>query len=200
LADGYVAFGTSRCGRRATDDFEGSVASESETEREVQMPETRCDPVAVSRRIDASARDIFEVLADPASHPRLDGSGMLRECASDSVITGIGDVFVMRMHNAEMGDYEITNHVVDYELNRRIGWEPVLSGASRADDAQDIGTRNGHRWAYELTASEPGVTVVTEIFDCSGSPAWLRGAVANGNRWVEAMTKSLERLDELARG
>jgi hypothetical protein len=55
-----------------------------------------------------------------------------------------------------MGDYEITNHVLDYQRNRRIGWEPVLSAASRAEDEADIGQRSGHRWVYELTAAEPG--------------------------------------------
>jgi len=68
---------------------------------------------------------------------------MLRECSSGSVITSTGEVFVMNMHNTEMGEYEITNHVVEYELHRRIGWEPVLSGASRAEDAQGIGAATG---------------------------------------------------------
>jgi hypothetical protein len=35
-------------------------------------------PVAVSRRIQAAAEDLFAVLADPSRHPGLDGSGMLR--------------------------------------------------------------------------------------------------------------------------
>ena len=49
---------------------------------------------------------------------------MLRE-SSGGVISGVGDVFTMKMHNDEMGDYEMANHVVEYEPNRRIGWEPV---------------------------------------------------------------------------
>ena len=59
------------------------------------------------------------------------------------------------MHNAEMGDYEMTNHVVEYELNRRIRWEPVLSAASCAEDEADIGNRTGHRWMYELAPIGP---------------------------------------------
>ncbi len=66
----------------------------------------------------------------PVNHPLIDGSGMLRE-ASDEVISGVGDVFAMKMHNGEMGDYEMSNYVVEYELNRRISWEPVLKAASR---------------------------------------------------------------------
>ena len=102
----------------------------------------------------------------------------------------------MKMHNDEMGDYEMSNHVVEYELNRRIAWEPALSGASRAEDAANIGTRLGHRWGYEITPADPGAAVVTLIFDCSGAPEWLRVAVDNGNRWAESMTATLERLDE----
>ena len=78
-----------------------------------------CQPVSVSRTIEAPADKLFELLAHPASHPLIDGSGMLRE-GSGGVISSVGDVFTMRMHNDEMGDYEMANHVVEYEPNRRI--------------------------------------------------------------------------------
>jgi tetratricopeptide (TPR) repeat protein len=55
------------------------------------------------------------------------------------------------MHNEEMGGYEITNHVVDYQPSRRIAWEPVLT-ASRPDDQADIGDRSHHQWIYELSS------------------------------------------------
>ena len=57
----------------------------------------------------------------------------------DDVIGGIGDIFTMKMHNGEMGDYVIANHVVEYEPGRRIGWEPVLAAASRPEDQGDTG-------------------------------------------------------------
>ncbi len=110
-------------------------------------------PVSASRTIEAAAEELFAVLADPARHPYIDGSGMLRRAVSSSAITGVGDTFTMSMHNAEMGDYEITNHVVEYERNRRIGWEPVLSAASRAEDQADIGDRSEHRWIYTSSPS-----------------------------------------------
>ena len=34
--------------------------------------------ITVSRLIDASAKDIFRVLADPQHHARIDGTGMIR--------------------------------------------------------------------------------------------------------------------------
>ena len=160
------------------------------------MTDDKCKPISVSRRIQAPAGDVFKVLADPTRHPDIDGSGMLRQAVSDTVISAIGDSFTMRMRNAEMGDYEITNYVVEYELDRRIGWEPVLSAASRPEDAADIGDRAGHRWSYELTPAGPLATVVTETFDCSVAPEWLRRVLDNGNRWVASMTTTLERLEE----
>ncbi len=161
------------------------------------MTADSCQPVSVSRRIEAPAQELFQILADPARHPGIDGSGMLTQAAGRSVITGVGDSFTMRMHNAEMGDYEMTNHVVEYQRDRRIGWEPVLSAASRAEDQADIGDRSEpHRWSYELTPAGPDATIVTEIYDCTQAPEWLRKAVKNGHRWVASMTTTLEKLDQ----
>src|SRR6185437_12898543 len=85
----------------------------------------RIEPVTVSRRIEAPAHETFQVLADPRRHLDMDGSGMLRGAASDAMITRVGDVFVMRMYYVELGDYEMNNHVVEFEPDRRIGWEPA---------------------------------------------------------------------------
>jgi hypothetical protein len=160
------------------------------------MTDGDCKPTSVSRRIEAPAEKLFGLLADPARHPDIDGSGMLREGASNPVISGVGGVFAMKMHNDEMGDYEMSNHVVEYELNRRIGWEPVLSSASRTEDADRIGSRLGVRWAFELVPVDATATVVTEIYDCCSAPEWLRTATDNGNAWMESMTTTLERLEK----
>jgi uncharacterized protein YndB with AHSA1/START domain len=162
------------------------------------MTDQECVPVQVSRRIGASAETIFKILADPGRHPELDGSGMLRAGGSNQVVTAIGDVFVMKMYFAEIGDYEMDNHVVAYEPDRAIAWEPVMHGASRT--STDDPRRNGSRWAFELTPDGPDATVVTESYDCSGSPEQVRDAIENGNAWVEAMTATLERLDAVASG
>jgi uncharacterized protein YndB with AHSA1/START domain len=163
------------------------------------MTEGACQPVSVSRTIEAPAERLFGVLTHSANHPLIDGSGMLREAPSDVVLSRVGDVFAMRMHNDEMGDYEMSNYVVEYELNRRIGWEPVLTAASREEDQADLGDRGEQRWSYELTPMGPGSTVVTEIYDCGRSPEWLRRAVKGGTRWIPSMTTTLEKLDTLSR-
>jgi hypothetical protein len=155
-----------------------------------------CQPISVSRRIAAPADALFAVLADPGRHPSIDGSGMVRQALTPSPISGAGDLFTMRMHNDEMGDYEITNHVVDYQPNRRIAWEPVLTAASREEDQAEIGDRGHHQWIYELVPDGPDATVVTETYDCTRAPEWLRRAVKNGQRWATPMTVTLEKLDQ----
>jgi hypothetical protein len=156
-----------------------------------------CRPVAVSRRIGAPAREIFQILADPGRHSDLDGSGMLRGAAGNTVITGVGDVFVMKMHFPALGDYEMNNHIVEYELDRRIGWEPE-AGRGHSGRSEDPGqNRWGHRWSYELTPDGPHATVVTEIYDCSRAPEEERVGMDNGNVWIESMAKTLERLESL---
>jgi len=155
-------------------------------------------PVVVSRRICAPAHDIFQFLANPARHRELDGSGSLRGAVSTAMISGVGDVFVMKMYFAHLGDYEMNNHVVEYAQDRRIGWEPE-AGRGHPAAAPDSGqsSRWGHRWSYQLTPDGPDATVVTEIYDCSRAPEDERAQMDNGNVWAESMAKTLERLDAL---
>ena len=155
-------------------------------------------PVEVSRRIEAPAADIFGILADPKRHVALDGSGMLRAAATKAVVTAVGDVFVMKMYYPHLGDYEMNNHVVEYEPDRRIGWEPEAGRGhpSATPDGADP-ARWGQRWSYQLTPDGPDATIVTEIYDCSQAPPDERAGMDNGRVWIESMTKTLERLDAL---
>jgi hypothetical protein len=162
------------------------------------MTSQTCPPVSVSRTIEAPAATLFDVLAHSANHPLIDGSGMLREVPGNVVLTGVGEVFAVRMHNDEMGDYEMSNHVVEFELNRRITWEPVMTAATRPEDQAAIGDKADHRWSYQLTPVDERSTLVTETFDCSRSPEWLRRAVRGGDRWIASMTATLEKLEKLA--
>lgn len=159
---------------------------------------SNCQPVCVSRTIEAPAGALFNLLTHTANHLVIDGSGMLRGGSGD-VVGGVGDVFLMKMHHDEMGDYEMANHVVEYERDRRIGWEPVMHKAGRPEDSDAVGDSAEYRWSYELTPVDAGSTVVTETFDCTRSPEWLRNAVKGGTRWAQAMTASLEKLEELSR-
>jgi hypothetical protein len=160
------------------------------------MTDVEFQPVAVARRICAPAHEIFQVLANPVRHPEFDGSEALRGAGSTAVISGVGEIFVMKMYYSHLGDYEMNNHVVEYELDRRIGWEPE-AGRGHPDAAPGGSARWGQRWSYQLTPDGPDATVVTEIYDCSRAPEEVRAGMDNGKVWIEAMAKTLERLDAL---
>jgi uncharacterized protein YndB with AHSA1/START domain len=155
--------------------------------------------VSTSLRVDAPASRIFSLLAHPADHPRFDGSGMLVS-GPEQRISGPGEVFVMDMQNDEMGSYQIANHVVRFEPDHAIAWEPVLHAASTEEDRDGIGETNKVQWGYELEPLDGGTTLVRETYDCAAAPDWLQRAVKNGERWVPSMNASLQKLKELAEG
>lgn len=143
-------------------------------------------PVSASKRIPARPAEIFAILADPSRHLEIDGSGMLRGAIDTEPVSGLGDVFAMKMHHHEFGDYEMSNTVVEYQPNRLIAWEPARR------DAQAEPWH--YRWRYELEPEGGDVTVVTESFDLSHSPEEARQATKDGTVWTEAIYESLERL------
>jgi hypothetical protein len=155
------------------------------------MNEHACPTVEVSRRIRASAPEIFQMLADPESHVAIDGSDMLRGSETEKPITSVGDVFIMNMHFDALGDYQMDNHVVEFEENVRIEWEPVAGSGH-----PEVGKRAGHRWGFRLSPDGPEATIVTELYDCSRAPQDLREQMDNGTIWSRSMEDTLARLDE----
>jgi hypothetical protein len=145
--------------------------------------------VSVTRRINAPAREIFARLTDPAGHPNFDGSGMLRDGTGNANITGVGDSFLMKMHNERFGEYTMRNLVVEFVFDERLVWEPVRVDVEPKEPP-------GHRWGYQLVSDGADATVVTEIYDCTRAPQSLRDRIDNGNVWRDAMATSLEQLDE----
>jgi len=144
--------------------------------------------VAVTRRIDAHASAVFEVLRDPRRHREFDGSGMLRGCDAP-VICAVGDVFVMRMHNDEFGDYEMRNEVVEYVPDAAITWAP-----RRHDVASD--NPWNHRWGWHLVPAGDA-TEVTAHFDCTRVPEDGRRILRGGERWRPELERSLALLEEI---
>ena len=103
--------------------------------------------VWVSRRIHADAATIFELLADPARHAEIDGSGTVRESHGDNPARlSLGARFGMDM---KMGvPYKISNEVVEFVENRRIAWRHF----------------GHHIWRYDLEPDGDD-TIVTESFE-----------------------------------
>ncbi|GGI06033.1 SRPBCC family protein [Egicoccus halophilus] len=114
----------------------------------------RTRSVWASRLVEADRQRVFDLLADPAMHPVLDGSGTVRDVQPGGPDRlGPGVRFGMSM---QVGvPYRILNTVVEFEEGRRIAWRHF----------------HGHRWRYELedATTEDGrpATQVTETFDWS---------------------------------
>ena len=105
--------------------------------------------VSVSRVIKASPEAIFDVLADPARHGEIDGSGMVQNVRGESKRLELGSTFGMDMKLGPL-PYRISNKVVEFDEGRLIAWAHF----------------GGHRWRYELEPADGG-TKVTESFDWS---------------------------------
>jgi hypothetical protein len=95
--------------------------------------------VNVTKRIDAPAARIFALLTDPARHPGIAGSGMVRDGSGNETLSAVGDVFRMQMHHQE--------------------WGPVVSPEDTEEKVP------GHYvWGYALEP-DGDATIVTEFFD-----------------------------------
>ena len=138
----------------------------------------RTRQVVVERLIPAPAQRIFDVLADPALHPVIDGSGSLLEPRDDAPARlAPGASFGMSMRIGV--PYKITNTVVEFEEGRRLAWRHL----------------GRQVWRYELEPAEGG-TLVRETFDYTDalSPLALR-LVRFPSRNRKAMERTLERLE-----
>ena len=144
----------------------------------------------VERLISASPESIFDVLADPAKHALIDGSGMLQganEAASARLALGV--TFGMGM---KMGvRYSTVNTVVEFEENRRIAWQTGPKGKLEPYVA-------GRIWRYEL---EPrgDRTLVRESWDITTDHqrVLLRLGDIYSKKTRRDMELTLARLDAL---
>jgi uncharacterized protein YndB with AHSA1/START domain len=151
-----------------------------------------CETIEITRRIKAPVSDLFRIVTDPQMHWQLDGSEMLRGVATDQVVSGVGDVFIMNMFFHVFGEYQMDNHVVEFEQDRRVIWEPQ-AGAGHPN----VGTRMGHRWGYQLEPDGDDATIVTEFYDCSRAPKDFREQMQNGAIWIPAMEETMTHLEEM---
>ncbi|QCX26158.1 SRPBCC family protein [Nocardioides jishulii] len=99
--------------------------------------------------VDAPASVIFDILADPRQHTRIDGSGSVQEIVDGPERLSEGAQFTVQMKRG-LG-YRTNNTVVEYEQDALIAWKH----------------RGAHVWRYELTP-EAGKVRVTETWDGSG--------------------------------
>ena len=130
--------------------------------------------------IHAPAQQVFDVLANPAMHATLDGSGTLEHLVSGPGRRFLGSHFGMGMRIRL--PYRTDNTVVEFDEGRRIAWCHFFR----------------HRWRYELEPVDAESTLVTETFDGRTAlvPVALMAIDAYGNNQV-AVAKTLVRLKRL---
>jgi uncharacterized protein YndB with AHSA1/START domain len=128
------------------------------------------DTVNATMIIDAPAEAIFAVLADPANHAAIDGTGWVRESLGGQRLTAAGQVFRMAMYhpNHPDGNYRMANRVQVFDPPHAIAWEP-------GQDSGDGGLRfGGWVWRYDLAPAGPSRTAVTLSYDWSAVGDALR--------------------------
>lgn len=138
--------------------------------------------VAVERTIPAGPQQIFDVLADPAQHPLIDGSGSVQAARDGNPQRlSLGATFGMDM---KLGaPYRVTNKVVEFEEGRQIAWRHF----------------SGHVWRYVLTPEADGTRVREEWDPRPAKAPWVLSLLGFPRRNRAGMTVTLDRLaDHLA--
>src|SRR5690625_5188208 len=122
------------------------------------------ETVSAATTISASPESVFAVLADPAHHAEIDGTGWVRGTVDGTAITHPGQVFRVAMHHPEHpdGDYEISNLVLEFDPPHTVSWRPVYVSPDSGD--LEFG---GWIWRYDLTALGSGRTRVIHTYDWS---------------------------------
>jgi hypothetical protein len=117
--------------------------------------------IRVTRKVHAAAAVVFDLLATPHRHHEIDASGMVGADDDAPPITKVGQVFRMNMSwrgDGEPEEYQVDNHVTEFEPNRRIAWEVGLVD----------GERLGWTWRYDLEPHGDDKSDVALTYDWSG--------------------------------
>lgn len=150
--------------------------------------------VSATLTIAAPVAKVFAVLADPAAHSAIDGTGWVREAVDRAPLTEVGQIFRMDMYHPghPKGNYQMANKVQVLDSPRAIGWLP---GTDKDDGELEFG---GWTWHYDLAPLGPSETEVTLTYDWSAVPQSIREYLQFPPFGPEHLTNSLHHLAELA--
>jgi uncharacterized protein YndB with AHSA1/START domain len=140
---------------------------------------------SAGRDISASARQIFELIADPSQQPRWDGNDNLSEAPAGQRVRAVGDVFTMTLTGGQVRE----NHVVEFDEGLRIAWRPAEPGQEPP----------GHLWRWELEPIDSSSTRVTHTYDWTQLTDESRISRARATT-ADKLQDSLDRLAALAEG
>lgn len=153
------------------------------------------ESVRATLTVAVPAARVFAVLADPAAHASIDGTGWVQEPIDRAPLTAPGQIFRMNMRFGKHpdGDYQTVNKVVVFDPPHAIGW---TTGQEKADGEMEFG---GWIWRYDLTPLGPSGTEVTLTYDWSGVPQYIRDRGIPFPPFApDHLANSLRHLTELA--
>jgi hypothetical protein len=128
------------------------------------------ETISVSIIIKAPVEAIFAVLANPAKHAAIDGTGWISDSLDPEPLSASGQIFRMAMFhpNHPNGNYEIANLVEVFDPPHAVSWKP---GYDPGDGALRFG---GWIWRYDLAQLGSSETEVTLTYDWSAVPEDVR--------------------------
>lgn len=153
------------------------------------------ESLSATRTIDAVAEDIFAVLADPARHAAIDGTGWVCEPVESEPLSEPGQLFRMAMYHPKHPDgaYQTVNRIQVLDPPNAIAWE---TGYETDDGDLRLG---GWVWRYDLTPTGPSQTSVTLSYDWSAAPDAVRKRIGFPPFPPGHLDNSLAHLAELVR-
>ncbi|NYE43534.1 SRPBCC domain-containing protein [Streptomyces fulvorobeus] len=152
--------------------------------------------VSATLTVAVPADRVFAVLADPATHAAIDGTGWVQEPVDRAPLTEAGQIFRMDMYHADHpdGDYQVANKVQVLDPPHAIGW---LTGTEKEDGSLEFG---GWTWRYDLAPSGPSGTHITLTYDWSAVPQYIREYLQFPPFGTGHLANSLHHLGELVSG
>jgi hypothetical protein len=153
------------------------------------------EQMTATTTIDAAPHAVFAVLADPAMHAAIDGTGWVREPLDAAPLTQTGQLFRMAMYHENHPDknYEMANQVEAFQPDRTIEWKP--GQRSSESGAVEFG---GWTWRYDLEATAQSQTAVTLTYDWSAATDFVRGFIQFPPFGQDHLDNSLQHLSDLA--
>ena len=151
------------------------------------------ESLSASTVINARPEAVFAVLADPANHAAIDGTGWVTEALDRTPLRATGQIFRMSMYhpNHPDGTYEMANRVQLFDPPSAISWEP---GYDAGDGTLRFG---GWIWRYDLRPAGPSSTTVTLSYDWSAVPDSVREHIGFPPFPAEHLGNSLAHLTQL---
>src|SRR5699024_9905312 len=138
--------------------------------------------VRVEKLIDAEEKNLFNIVADPRQHPAINGSGSLQDVditAPEGL--SLGDNFTVVMKSVSRSS--VPHSATEFDEDRLIAGQP----------------KSGHIWRYMFYPVQGG-TLVSEEWDARHAKgSFLPVLFGFKRRNRRGMTKTLERLANLAK-